>query len=276
MVKVTVLVENTRLSKDLEARHGLSLAIETGSGLYILDTGPDAAFARNARRLGIDASRAKALVLSHAHTDHSGGTKAFRALSPAAPIYLFGDAASTCYAGRPGLFMVRAEPPFLSSGALGVERLAGSLRLSSDAWFLPIPVRRHPLPSLNGGQYLRRAGRYEPDDFSHEGVLVIDDGGGLVAFNSCTHSGLENTVESVEAAFPGRGLRAYLGGLHFHSRWSGRNESPERVRDTAAYARSKGFRLYTGHCTGRACVDLLARDLGTGMERLATGARLEV
>ena len=95
-MKVTVLIENTA-PEGLTAEWGLSLFIEFQNKKYLLDAGSSAAFAENAKALGIALEDVDAAVLSHAHFDHSGGLDTFCAVNHLAPVYIRKEAAENCY-----------------------------------------------------------------------------------------------------------------------------------------------------------------------------------
>ncbi len=70
---VTILIENTTTTPDLNIQHGLSLWIDTGYEHILVDTGQDGSFINNAKMMGIDVATASRLVLTHGHYDHTGG-----------------------------------------------------------------------------------------------------------------------------------------------------------------------------------------------------------
>lgn len=73
---VKVLIDN--ISKDeLLCEWGLSVYIEYRDKKILLDGGTSGAFARNAKRMGIDLNAVDFGVLSHAHYDHADGLSAF-------------------------------------------------------------------------------------------------------------------------------------------------------------------------------------------------------
>lgn len=78
-LSITALVENTAGHFDLLGEWGLSLWIEADEHRILYDTGQGRTLVDNARLLGVDLSRADALVLSHGHSDHSGGIAALMA-----------------------------------------------------------------------------------------------------------------------------------------------------------------------------------------------------
>jgi 7,8-dihydropterin-6-yl-methyl-4-(beta-D-ribofuranosyl)aminobenzene 5'-phosphate synthase len=107
---------------------------------------------------------------------------------------------------------------------------------------------------------LRTQDGWMPDDFAHEVSLVIElapasDGvPQLAVFNSCSHAGLPTIVAEVLAAFPGRAIASYVGGLHLVR---ASDEDVLRVADAIESARIG--QLLTGHCTGAHALELLQR-----------------
>ena len=79
--KITTLVENCVYGRKLQAEHGLSLYIETAEHKLLFDTGASDLFISNARLLHIDLREVDYLILSHGHSDHTGGLRHFLELS---------------------------------------------------------------------------------------------------------------------------------------------------------------------------------------------------
>ena len=87
-MKITVLAENTAVSNDFGAEHGLSLLIESDGKKILFDMGQTDLFASNASLLGINLSDVDIAVLSHGHYDHGGGLKKFLEANTKAPVYI--------------------------------------------------------------------------------------------------------------------------------------------------------------------------------------------
>ena len=76
-MQLTTLIENHVKQKSLLAEHGLSILIDTGTKKILFDTGQTDSFLQNARVLGINLEDIDYVVLSHGHSDHTGGLNAF-------------------------------------------------------------------------------------------------------------------------------------------------------------------------------------------------------
>ena len=83
---ITTLVENCVYGRKLQAEHGLSLYIETSEHRLLFDTGASDLFIRNARLLHIDLQKVDYLILSHGHSDHTGGLRHFLELNKQATV----------------------------------------------------------------------------------------------------------------------------------------------------------------------------------------------
>lgn len=87
-MRITSLVENTT-TKGFPVEHGLSLHIEMNDGRRILfDMGQGTLFATNAKRAGIDPSKADLAIVSHGHYDHGGGLATYLSY-PETPRYIY-------------------------------------------------------------------------------------------------------------------------------------------------------------------------------------------
>ena len=77
MIKITVLIENTKSNYELKSQHGLSFLIEFGSKGILYDFGQDKKFIDNCEKLQIDLTDINYAVLSHHHYDHGSGINDF-------------------------------------------------------------------------------------------------------------------------------------------------------------------------------------------------------
>ena len=87
-LRITLLVDHTASSPELETEHGLSFLIEVGDDVILFDAGASGASFRNAERLGVPWRRVSRIVLSHGHNDHTGGLLQAMEAAPGAQLFL--------------------------------------------------------------------------------------------------------------------------------------------------------------------------------------------
>ena len=100
-MKIITLMENEACG-GLTAARGLSQYIETPKHKILFDMGPDGAFLENAEKLGVDLAAVDVAVLSHGHSDHGGGLRAFCEVNSRADVLVHPDAFGDFYAVVPG------------------------------------------------------------------------------------------------------------------------------------------------------------------------------
>lgn len=225
-MQIAVLMENGS-REGLCAEHGLSLYVRYGGDSLLLDAGESGDFLRNARKLGCPVETVRTAVLSHGHYDHADGFPALFRLNRAVKVY-----------ARPAVLEPQHAPDgrYIGLSALLREEYAGRFYLS-DA-----------MRSLAPGLWL------VPDEVVHEQSLVAETETGLVVLNSCCHAGADRIVAGILAAFPGKKVRALVGGLHLMGPGgvSTLGMDPGAVRALARRLTEElGVEeICTGHCTG--------------------------
>ena len=195
----------------LEAEWGLSLYLEYQGHALLLDTGASDLFARNAKALGLDLGAVAFGVLSHAHWDHANGMDAFFARNAAAPFYLRQGCGETCFDHFPGLWRYEGPRRLLARFASRIRYVEGV--------FLPLPgvtllPPHHPRPGPKGaaaGMFRLEGGPVGPRRF----LPRADPGAGHPPrpgpVQQLCHAGADTVVREVQAAFPGRPIRAIVG-----------------------------------------------------------------
>ncbi len=262
----TVLTDNTA-REPLCGEWGLSIFIEHNGHKILLDTGETDLFLQNARKLNVPIEDAEYGVLSHAHYDHSDGMPAFFEANQKAQFMLRAAAKQKCYD-------LRTDPPKY----IGIRD--GILETYKDRiTYLDTDVELYPGARVIGhhtaglAQQGERASMFvpagdgwQPDAFAHEQSLVLEVDGGIAVFSSCTHAGAEAVVREAMECFPGRAVRALIGGLHLFIR------TEDEVRALAAQLRRLGVeKIITGHCTGDSALAVLKEELGDAVETLYCG-----
>jgi len=257
MNKITCVVDNTVGYGSLFwGEHGVSFRVETDQGCFLFDTGrSEAVLWHNLGLLGGCPRDVKAVVLSHAHMDHTGALLTVLSQNPGLPLY-----------ASPDLFRPRFSLRDSSYRQIGLtlnkEELGqlADLRLSeTPAEVLPgvwtsgrITQRSEP-EGRSDQHVVPGDGGWQPDPYQDDMSLVIDTRDGLVVVCGCCHAGLLNTLAHVQRAFQ-RPIIAILGGTHLVK---ADQAHLGRVIDVlrATYGTP---RLYLNHCTGERAYVALA------------------
>lgn len=265
-MRATVVVDNIK-SDGMAGEWGLCVFIEYRGKKILLDTGSSSLFAENAEKLHIPLNEIDFAVLSHAHYDHANGMERFFQRNDQAKFYLQSGCSENCYCKRWFFRQYIGIPKgMMAKHPDRIIYASGNFSICDGVSLIP-----HTSPGLDAvgkreNMYLRKNGRWYPDDFSHEQSLVFETSRGLVVFNSCSHGGAVNIIREVTAAFPGRKVLALIGGLHLYNKPEG------EIRDLARMLRDTGVeQVCTGHCTGKKAYGILKEELGDIVRQFHTG-----
>lgn len=274
-MKIYVLIEDTPVA-GYKTEHGLSLLIENGEKHYLLDAGTTDAFLANAEKMGLDAGNVECSILSHGHYDHSGGYGTYLTQNPNVKVYAMACAEGEYYSGTGG----RIHEVGVPKDVLPVHRdkfifINEKIELDAGVYLIPHSTKGLEALGERATLYKKCGETYVPDDFAHEQSLVFDTEKGLVIFNSCSHAGVQNIIEEVKYALPGKKISAFVGGLHMKGKVDGAEVcifTEDEVRRMAEYLKNEGVeKLYTGHCTGNVAFEMLQKHLGNRIGKLNTG-----
>jgi len=242
---ITVLADNTVYAEGLAAEHGFAAYVERDGRAFLFDTGQSSLFMRNAGTLGVDLSSVEAVVLSHGHYDHTGGLPAVLERMPAVPVVAHEDAFKPKYSrdreGNVHRIGIPLEPDALSR--LNARTCADVTEIV-PGMFAVTDVPRHAAWAREDHFFLDEECT-KPDPLRDDLSLVVETAEGLVVLLGCAHAGVPEILSRVDEAFPGRKIRAVLGGTHL-----GGARGEERALCLDAL-RSRGVMLFRpGHCTG--------------------------
>jgi 7,8-dihydropterin-6-yl-methyl-4-(beta-D-ribofuranosyl)aminobenzene 5'-phosphate synthase len=250
----------------LVAEHGLAFWIETPDGCVLFDTGGSGeVLLGNMRRLGVDPADADALVLSHAHDDHSGGLEGMLPLlRPGIPLYAHPTLFTPRYSAKQGR-------PVSRGMRLGAEELGRRLSLRLEAtpqevlpgvWTTgeiaerPEPEGRSPYHQVvEGGQYL-------PDPYADDMSMVLRVEGGVFLLCGCCHAGLLNTLSHVQRVFE-RPIVTIAGGTHLVNADANHLQQVQEVMLEIESVQ----RVYLNHCSGQVAFHSLLLALGPDVVR---------
>ncbi len=290
-MKVTTLIEDTRIKKELHKELGLSLLIETRQHRILLDTGQSGCFADNAETLGIDLSLVDACVISHAHFDHGGGLQRFFNANSFAPVYIHRNAQNQ-YVKLPDSFAsasrvpvqtvsplpksIGIDPSLLLEYANRIRYINCSQEIFSNIFLLTDIPQHHMTPPANKHLFTVNQDLYVKDDFKHETGLAVIEDHGITLFSGCCHNGILNMMDAVKGFFgEDFALRAIIGGFHLALQ-PGKSPktacTPAELEQLAdAFIEKRIHTIHTGHCTGQQAFDALKHLLGSRLHRLETG-----
>ena len=274
MVKVTVLLENTKQSSNLNSKHGLSLYVETKSHKILFDVGPNALFLKNAQALGVDISDVDIVVISHGHVDHCGGLKYFLEKNQKAKIYIRPQAAEKHYVKVLGIpFYAGIDRSLLSSNRFVLTD--DTYEIDNELMLFSGVTGQFPLPKSDSNLYTKRNGKLTADDFFHEQNLVITSGDSRVLLCGCAHSGIVNIVRRAEELI-GSDPTAVVGGMHLYEPTKKRYESDEYIVAVATTLTKTKSSYYTCHCTGEKAYAKMKTHLCSRLKYLRTGCKISL
>lgn len=269
-MRITVLAENTALSPEYSAEHGLSLYVESGEAKILFDMGRTDLFLQNAEKLGVPIDQVDIAVISHGHHDHGGGLSAFLAANKKAKVYINARAFERHLSLKQGgvIGNIGLDTALLTSDRIVVAgeqmEIARGMTLFSGV------TARTLFPRCNETLFMEQNGELVADDFAHEQNLILDENGALVLFAGCAHCGIVNILRRAEEISGGR-MNAVFGGFHLKSPSLKKSEPPDRIRAVGEALSASGAVFYTGHCTGEEAFNQLKEMLGDRLTAISTG-----
>jgi len=256
------------------AEHGLSLLVTVWHGAkrhrILLDTGyTGIPLIHNARILGIDLTEVEALVLSHAHMDHTGAMyRFFENTSIRVPVVVHPDAflhprfllhkdGAREYFPKT---LIRSE---FKTRKIELMESRSPVLLCDDTVLVSGEVRRTTdfekgMPNA----FLEKAGKEERDSIPDDQGLVINlKDKGLAIVSGCSHSGIINTVLHAAAITGEKRVYGILGGFHL----CGPAYEPILDRTIEELQKINPRLLVPMHCTGWKTMTLLAKAFPSSM-----------
>lgn len=255
---------------------GFSALVEVDGHRILFDTGANTdVVLRNAESLKIDLATVPDVVLSHSHSDHTGGFLPLRrSVSAKTP-----RALARTHVGL-GMFYPRSEIPNgpLVNRMLGIKTAYEStggvfvvhekpVQLFPGVWLTgPVP-RRHPERNWSGNAEIGTPSGRAEDNLPEDMALVCDTANGLVVLTGCGHAGVINIVEHARTFVRPVRVHALVGGIHLF------NAPDETLKWTGDRLRAFGIdHLLGAHCTGIETVYRLRRDLALDRADAVVGA----
>ena len=259
-VNITILVDNHAVN-GLATEHGLCLWVETPDTRIFFDTGGGAAIENNTGELNINPGTAEFLVLSHGHSDHTGGVPFIVQQNREIRVYGHPGASRPRYSAREKI----AHPIHMPREAMAaIDKLPRKNVhwvqhpvLLTDTIGITGPIPRETSFEDTGGPFFLDPEGHRPDPIEDDIALWIRTDKGVVVCVGCCHSGIVNTLNLVRRLNNGLRIRAVIGGFHLV------NASQDRLDRTASALDSfNPDSIVPCHCTGGSAALFLKNALG--------------
>ena len=168
-VTLTIVYDNQAYEPELQGDWGFACLIERGTDTVLFDTGASGALLLdNLAHLGHTPHEIDAVILSHAHGDHTGGLTALLDAGAAPTVYLpatFPEAFKRQIEARVPLVQVsepgEMRPGFFSTGPLGTAIPEQALAMQTPAGLVIVTGCAHPGVDLLAQQALVTTGNTE-------------------------------------------------------------------------------------------------------------------
>ena len=273
MKQITCIVENTaKRGTSFWSEHGLAFRFEMGDACALFDTGATSGtLLHNLGLLAEPPGGTSAVILSHAHADHTGGLLAFLSRNPGLPLYASPDMFTPRFSLRKGVYKDIGLP-------VTREQLAtlADLRLN-HAPVEVIPgmwttgeIDQRPEPEGRSARhYVPDGDGWQADPYRDDMSMVMETQEGLVVILGCCHAGMLNTLAHVRRTF-GQDTAIVIGGTHLA-------EADRAYLDHVAGALRDTYRsprLYLNHCTGERAFIALTNAFGDRVTTCPAGTVL--
>ncbi len=235
-VKLTVIYDNYSVEDELQAAWGFSCLVENTEKVVLFDTeGHGPTLMANMARLDIAPRALEAIVLSHAHWDHTGGLAELLGAE-----------------GEVTVYMLKSFPRKIREAA----RRTG-------ARLVEISGPEDVFPGVKTtGEMSSGAGPAEQS-------LIIETKSGMLVLTGCAHPGVANIAERA-VELTGGTILAVIGGYHLHRAGDGEvREVGTRLQEIGVRY------VIPCHCSGDRAVQVLREIYGKRCLSCSAGEVIE-
>jgi len=274
-LKISILVENTTMHMDMFGEYGLAILLEKDDKRFLFDTGSHGSIIHNSKVMGISLDRLDGIILSHGHSDHTGGMMKILDQHKVPAVYAHSKvfAQRPLGAGSPHVRQIGCAFALTDLEKAGVNMVyVDDFReIAPDMYISGEIPRKTGYENVGGAFKVQVNGELKQDLLEDDIALIIKLEAGLVIVSGCAHSGIINIIEYAMEKTGEKRILAYIGGTHLIA------ASPERVDQTIQALQAYDIqKIVVSHCTGFYASARLFNALGDKVVKGEVGLSLDL
>jgi 7,8-dihydropterin-6-yl-methyl-4-(beta-D-ribofuranosyl)aminobenzene 5'-phosphate synthase len=276
-------VKDGQIKASVIAEHGFAAVVnttvsgKTKSLLFDFGFSEDGA-ARNAATLNVDMRQVEAAVLSHGHSDHTGGLEKLAAMigKKDTPLFIHpGAFKSNRYMKFSDQFKIYfpelTRERLATAGFKVMETKDPCLLMDGDCLFLGEVPKRNDFEKGIPLAHFVEDGVEKWDAIEDDTAIVMNlKRKGLVILTGCAHAGIINTVSHAREVTGIDQVHVVMGGFHL----SGPLFEPIIDRTTTELKKLAPRHIIPCHCTGRKAIMHMEREMAEQFILNMSGTKL--